>query len=245
MARVDRQPDQLRAFVIRRGFTTSVPGSVLIEAGRTKVLCTAGVQDQVPAWLGDAEQGWVTAEYSMLPGSGWPRKPRERGARFDGRSAEIQRLVGRSLRAITDLQALGRRTVVVDCDVLEADGGTRTASVTGAWVALVDAVRSVVPGLPDPGRHPIRNSLAAVSVGVVDGEILLDLDHREDAAASVDLNVVMTGSGQLVEIQGTGEQATFSQQQLLEMLQMAQTGIEQLTRLQQKALGDDWPLDRS
>ncbi len=242
MSRLDRKPDQLRPFAIHRGFTSSPPGSVLVEAGRTKVLCTASVQEEVPAWLHEAHQGWVTAEYSMLPGSGRPRKPRDRGPRFDARSAEIQRLIGRSLRAVTDLEALGPRTVILDCDVLEADGGTRTASITGAWVALVDAVRSIVSDLPDPARYPIGDSLAAVSVGIVDGEILLDLDHLEDAAASVDLNVVMTGSGQLAEIQGTGEQSTFSRQQLEEMLQMAQTGIEQLARLQREALGADWPL---
>jgi len=242
MRRSDRRPDQLRPMVIHRGFTSSAPGSVLIEAGRTKVLCTASVLDQLPTWLGEAEQGWVTAEYSMLPGCGQPRKPRERGGRIDGRSAEIQRLVGRSLRAVTDLGALGRRTIIVDCDVLEADGGTRTASITGAWVALVDAVQSIASELPDQAHHPIRDSIAAVSTGIVEDELLLDLDYQEDAAAAVDLNVVMTGSGQLAEIQGTGERATFSQEQLIEMLQLARRGIEQITRLQRQVLGADWPL---
>ena len=241
MRRDHRQPDQLRPTTIQRGFTKSAPGSVLIHAGRTAVLCTASVDHHVPAWLAGQGRGWITAEYSMLPGSTRPRKRRERGAAVEGRSSEIQRLIGRSLRAVTDLSLLGERTVTVDCDVLEADGGTRTAGITGAWVALVDALDSIGSELPDPSRSPLRESVAAVSVGLVDGEALLDLDHAEDASASVDMNVVMTGSGQFVEVQGTGEEATFTEDQLLAMLQLARTGIRQLTDQQRQALGDEWP----
>lgn len=236
-----RQTDQLRPISIRRGFTGSAPGSVLIEAGRTTVLCTASVDPQVPPWMGAQPRGWITAEYSMLPGSTSPRKRRERGPSLEGRSAEIQRLIGRSLRAIADLPLLGQRTITVDCDVLEADGGTRTAAVTAAMVALVDAVAAVRAELPDPARHPLRDGVAAVSVGIVDGRVLLDLDHAEDAAAAVDMNVVMTAGGRLVEIQATGEEATFAEDELSAMLRLARRGIGQLARLQREALGDDWP----
>lgn len=234
-----RQPAELRPLKIKRNFVGAAPGSVLVQAGNTSVLCAASVEESVPPWM-DAEgtKGWVTAEYSMLPGSTAPRKSRER-AKVSGRTSEIQRLIGRSLRAVVDLEALGPRTITVDCDVLQADGGTRTASVTGAFIALVDAVRSVKT-LPE--RSPIRQSVAAVSVGVVDGLPLLDLDYVEDVGATVDMNVVMTGDDRFVEIQGTGEEATFSDDELAELLKLARTGVKQLTAAQQKALGKSWPL---
>jgi ribonuclease PH len=236
-----RRPDELRTISVTRQFTRVAPGSVLIQAGRTTVLCTASVEAAVPPWMEGQNRGWVTAEYGMLPGSTRPRKQRERSGRTDGRTAEIQRLVGRSLRAITDLEALGPRTVTVDCDVLEADGGTRTLSITGALVALVDALASIRLELPDPGRLPLRDSVAAASVGLVDGQFRLDLEYSEDAAADVDLNVVMTGGGRFIEVQGTGEEATFSEEDLAEMLRLARGGIAQLTAIQQQALAGDWP----
>lgn len=237
----NRQPDQLRPIQITRRFTRSAPGSVLIQTGRTTVLCTASVESQVPAWMAGERRGWVTAEYSMLPGSTSPRKRRERGGKVDSRSAEIQRLIGRSLRAVTELDLLGQQTITVDCDVLEADGGTRTVSITGALVALVDVFHSILDQLPDPTRMPLRDSVAAVSVGIVDGQPLLDLDHREDSAASVDMNLVMTGSGRFVEVQGSGEEATFTEDELSAMLQLASTGIRQLTEAQRQALSRQWP----
>jgi len=241
MRHSNRPPDELREITVRRGFTGSAPGSVLIQSGRTTVLCTASIDPQVPAWLMGKGRGWITAEYSMLPGSTSPRKRRDRGAKLDGRSTEIQRLIGRSLRAVADLAALGERTLSIDCDVLEADGGTRTASITGALIALVDALHTIRAELPDPARYPLRESVAAVSAGIVDGQALLDLDHREDSAASVDMNVVMTASGQFVEVQGTGEEATFSDDQLSQLLQLARAGIRRLTDVQREALGEHWP----
>jgi len=236
-----RQPEQLRPVKIKRRFTRGAPGSVLIQTGRTTVLCTASVDNKVKPWLEGQGKGWITAEYNMLPGSTSPRKPRDRGGRVDGRAAEIQRLIGRSLRAVADLQALGERTITVDCDVLEADGGTRTASITGALVALCDAIRSI-DALPDAKRYPLRDSVAAVSVGIVRGQALLDLDYEEDSAAAVDMNVVMTGSGQFVEVQGSGEEATFSDRQLSAMLKLARRGVGELTEIQKRALGRQWPL---
>ena len=233
--------NELRPVKIKRRFTRPAPGSVLYSAGQTTVLCTASVSDEVPRWMAGEGRGWITAEYSMLPGSTQPRKSRERGGKVDGRTTEIQRLIGRSFRAVADLEALGERLVTVDCDVLEADGGTRTASITGGFVALVDALQSIRRKLPDPERFPLRDSVAAVSVGIVEGATVLDLDYRQDFAASVDMNVVMTGQGQFVEVQGTGEEATFSEQQLLAMLKIARRGIRQLTDMQQQALGRQWP----
>ncbi|MCR4415287.1 MAG: ribonuclease PH [Thermoguttaceae bacterium] len=236
-----RRPDELRPVRIERFFTRAAPGSVLIQAGRTIVLATASVEAQVPAWLAGKGQGWITAEYAMLPGSTQPRKPRERSGRVDGRTSEIQRLVGRSLRAIADLEALGERTITLDCDVLEADGGTRTLAVTGALVALVDAVASIRQTLPDPTRHPLRDSVAAVSVGMVDGRPVLDLDYDEDSRAAVDMNVVMTSGGRFVEVQGTGERATFTSDELVALVELARSGIRQLLDLQRQALGEAWP----
>ena len=236
-----RRPDQLRPIQVRRHFTSTAPGSVLIQAGRTTVLCTASVENKVPPWLEGKGKGWVTAEYNMLPGSTQPRKPRERGLKVDGRTTEIQRLIGRSLRAIIDLQALGEQMITVDCDVLDADGGTRTASITGAFIALADAIRSI-PEFPDPNRHPLRDSVAAISVGIVDSRAVLDLDYEEDFSASVDMNVVMTGRGEYIEIQGTGEEATFNDQQLASLLSHARQGIADLTQIQRDNLGAQWPL---
>ena len=233
---------QLRPVKIRRRFTKTAPGSVLYQAGRTTVLCTASVSEDVPPWLADSGKGWVTAEYSMLPGSTSPRKKRDRGGKVDGRTTEIQRLIGRSLRAVVDLEALGPRLITVDCDVLEADGGTRTASITGGWIALVDALWSIRHELPSSDSLPLRDSVAAVSVGLVGGRTVLDLDYEADAAADVDMNVVMTGSGRYVEIQGTGEEATFGEDDLQRLLALAKKGIVQLTRRQKEALGKKWPL---
>jgi ribonuclease PH len=208
---------------------------VLIRTGGTTVLCTASVADEVPPWLRDQGKGWITAEYNMLPGSTSPRKAR----RADGRAKEIQRLIGRSLRAAADLEALGERTVTVDCDVLEADGGTRTASITGGCIALVDAIKTI--DLPDPNRYPLRDSVAAVGVAIVDGKPVLDPNYEQDASAEVDMNVVMTGSGRIVEIQGSGEESTFTEKQLLAMLRLARGGIDQLTAAQKKSLSKQWP----
>lgn len=236
-----RPADQLRPLRIVRHFTGSVPGSVLIQMGRTTVLCTAAVESTVPAWLAGSGRGWVTAEYAMLPGSTSPRKPRERGGKIDGRTSEIQRLVGRSLRAVVDLEALGERSILIDCDVLEADGGTRTAAVNGAFVALVDALRSIDDFSPGGNRLPLADSVAAVSAGVVDGQVLLDLDYAEDSRAEVDLNVVIAGSGRYIEVQGTGERSKFSLDQLTAMLTTAQAARTTITEAQRAALGNDWP----
>ena len=233
----NRRVDELRPIRIHRRFTRAAPGSVLIQAGRTTVLCSANVDENVPPWMAGQQRGWVTAEYSMLPGSTSPRKRRDRGVKLDGRTTEIQRLIGRSLRAVMDLDALGERTVTVDCDVLEADGGTRTLSISGAFIALVDALRKK---LPRNSELPIRDSVAAISAGIVDGRVVLDLDYREDSAAAVDMNVVMTGAGQFVEVQGTGEEATFSDKQLHALLKLARGGIRELTAIQRKALGKSW-----
>ncbi len=243
MSRHDqRRADQLRPLKFRRRYTRTVPGSVLVQAGQTTVLCTASVDTNLPPWMAGENRGWVTAEYSMLPGSTRPRKRRDRGAKIDGRTTEIQRLIGRSLRAVVDLEALGPRQITVDCDVLEADGGTRTASISGALVALVDAVRSIDEFRgSNAAAWPLRDSVAAISVGIVDGRPVLDLDYHEDAAASVDMNVVMTGQGQFVEVQGTGEEATFSEDELSALLRLARRGIGQATALQKKSLGKQWP----
>jgi ribonuclease PH len=238
-----RQPDELRALRVTRRFTGAAPGSVLIQAGRTTVLCTASIDDSLPPWKKVTDPalatGWLTAEYSMLPGSTAPRKKRER-EKLDSRSTEIQRLIGRSLRAAIDFQALGARTIALDCDVLEADGGTRTLSITGCFIALCDAVASIREQLP-ADRPVITRSIAAVSVGVVAGEAVLDLDYVEDSRAEVDLNVVMTGTGEFVEVQGTAEGRPFSQAALDQQLKLATRGIARLTQFQRETLGVDWP----
>jgi len=231
--REGRRPGELRQVGITRGYTEMTPGSVLFEMGRTRVLCTASVDDRVPHWMRDSGRGWVTAEYSMLPGSS-PQRVSRRSIE-GGRTKEIQRLVGRALRAVVDLDAMGEVTVRVDCDVLQADGGTRTAAITGAWLALHDAFTvAVEQGVVS--THPITDHCAAVSVGVVGGELLLDLPYEEDANADVDLNVVMTGSGGLVEVQGTAEGETFDRTQLDQLLDLASAGIESLIAAQRKAL---------
>lgn len=230
-----RRIDQLRELQIHRGYLESNPASVLYRCGKTIVLCTASLEPSVPPWLAGKGKGWVTAEYNMLPGSTSPRKPRDRG-KVDGRTTEIQRLIGRSLRSIVDLAALGERMITVDCDVLQADGGTRTASITGGFIALADAVALAVPG-STIGNGPLKDSVAAVSVGLVGGDVRLDLDYELDSSADVDMNVIMTGRGRFVEIQGAGEEATFDDQQLAEMLRLAKQGIRELTHLQLESLG--------
>lgn len=231
----------LRPIRIKRHFTRTSPGSVWYQCGRTTVLCTASVQNSVPEWMKGKGRGWITAEYNMLPNSTSPRKARERAGKIDGRTTEIQRLIGRSLRAIIDLDALGERSVTVDCDVLEADGGTRTASITGGFIALVDALRSIQKELPNPNQLPLTDSVAAVSVGIVNGQPTLDLDYERDVAAEVDMNIVMTGNGRFVEVQGTGEEATFDDNDLAALLKLARRGIAQLRTVQQNALGKAWP----
>ena len=275
----NRKPNELRPLKIKRHYTRATPGSVLIQAGRTTVLCTASVSDKVPAWMAGKGRGWMTAEYSMLPGSTSPRKERDRGVKIDGRTTEIQRLIGRSLRAVADLNALGERTITLDCDVLEADGGTRTLSITGAMIALVDALHIALPkgvkklsaqssgenakklSLLSAGEGvkkssplplgegqgvrafglPLTDTVAAISVGILDGRPILDLDYAEDSAAAVDMNVVMTGGGRFVEVQGTGEEATFTEEELSAMLQLARHGIGRLIAAQREALGRFWP----
>ncbi|MFN8103498.1 MAG: ribonuclease PH [Acidimicrobiia bacterium] len=230
-----RKPDQLREVVIERDFTDMTPGSVLISFGRTRVLCTASVEDSVPRWRRDSGLGWVTAEYSMLPGSTADRKRRERNG-AGGRTKEIERLVGRSLRAVVDMTLLADRSVYLDCDVLQADGGTRTAAITGAWVALHDAcARLVADGRIE--ANPVVGQCAAVSVGVVDGRAVLDLPYVEDANAETDMNVVMTGDGRFVEVQGTAEGVAFDRSELDALLDLAVAGCTELFAKQRVALG--------
>ncbi|MCY2962892.1 MAG: ribonuclease PH [Planctomycetota bacterium] len=236
-----RAPCDLRPISIQRGFTRTAPGSVLIRAGETLVLCTASVENSLPPWMRDQTRGWVTAEYNMLPGSTAPRKSRERAGKVDGRTTEIQRLIGRSLRSIVNLEALGPRMITVDCDVLQADGGTRTLSITGGFIALVDAVRSLPAGAIDPARPVFTSSVAAVSLGLVAGRLLLDLDYSEDSRAEVDSNIVMTGAGEFVEVQGTAEGRPFTRAQLDAQLELASQGVSRLRQLQRDALGADWP----
>jgi ribonuclease PH len=236
-----RKNDELRAVKLRRRYTRGAPGSVLVQTGRTTVLCTTSIESSVPNWLRGQGRGWLTAEYSMLPAASQPRKPRERGGKLDGRTAEIQRLIGRSLRAIIDLQQLGENTIWIDCDVLEADGGTRTASITGAFIALIDALHAWSPHLLGTGSLVI-DSVAAVSVGIVESTCRVDLDYQEDVAADVDMNLVMTGSGQFIEVQGTGERTRFSRRQLNDLLRLGKIGIERLTSLQKQSLGALWPV---
>ncbi|MDX6675849.1 MAG: ribonuclease [Solirubrobacteraceae bacterium] len=231
-----RAADELRPVSIEPGFMRSATGSALIAAGGTRVICTASVQESVPKWLAGQGRGWLTAEYGMLPASTGERKQRDvtRG-RLDGRTVEIQRLIGRSIRGVVDFAALGERTVYVDCDVLEADGGTRCAAITGGYVALELACRRLLDS-GTIGRLPLTGSVAAVSCGVVDGEPLLDLDYPEDSAAEVDANVVMTGEGGLVEVQATAERTPLSRTHLDELLALAAGGIERLRAAQADAL---------
>lgn len=237
-----RKPDELRPITVERPYLGAAPGRVLIRAGRTAVLCTASVDESVPPWKkGEIPPtGWVTAEYSMLPGSTAPRKQRERGGKVDGRSTEIQRLIGRSLRSVIDTVALGPRTISIDCDVLEADGGTRTLSITGGFIALVDAVSSIRAEGFD-WRKVFTGSIAAVSVGIMGRTPILDLEYVEDSRAEVDMNVVMTGAGHFVEVQGTAEKGTFTYDELQQQLAIANKGIRELTAIQKQILGDLWP----
>jgi ribonuclease PH len=234
--REGRGPTVLRPLRITRGAVRQAEGSALVELGATRVLCAATIEDRVPAFLKGKSQGWVTAEYAMLPRASHERVARDhvRG----GRALEISRLIGRSLRAITDLKAFGERTLLIDCDVLDADGGTRTAAIDGAFVALHDAFFALANrgALVAP---PLLDTVAAVSVGRLDGELLLDLDYAEDAAAEVDLNVVMTGRGGYIEVQGTGEKGTFSRPELTRLLSLAERGLKAIRKAQQKALGGE------
>ena len=236
MRRDGRGADELRPIRIEPGFMRSATGSALIEAGGTRVICTASVDESVPRWMKGQGKGWVTAEYGMLPASTGDRKQRDVSkGRPDGRTVEIQRLIGRSLRGVIDFKALGERTVWIDCDVLEADGGTRCASITGGYVALELALaRLVAEGKLD--ALPLTGSIAAVSCGVVDGEPLLDLDYPEDSTAEVDMNVVMTGDGGLIEVQATGERTPLSRTSLDALLALAATGIEELRAAQRAAV---------
>ena len=233
----NRAPDQMRPVEITTGYLMTAEGSALITLGNTRVLCAASIEETVPHFLRNTGKGWITAEYAMLPRATAKRTPREvTKGRPSGRTQEIQRLVGRSLRAVVDMQALGERTVVLDCDVIQADGGTRTASITGAFVALYDALRRGVQyGLVK--RLPVTDFVAATSVGTVRGTPVLDLCYEEDSQADVDMNVVMTGSGRFIEVQATAEHATFDDQQMAGMLTLARQGIASLVQVQKRVLG--------
>jgi len=231
-----RKPKQLRPITITPSYIKTADGSVLIEMGDTKVICTAKLEDRVPPFLRNSGKGWITAEYGMLPGSSQERVGRESSrGKIGGRTHEIQRLVGRSLRAIADLKCLGERTIWIDCDVIQADGGTRTASITGAYVALAEAARGwLARGIIN--INPLKDSVAAVSIGIIDGKILLDLCYEEDSKAQVDMNFVMTGSGKFIEVQGTAESSPFTRKQMERMAEIAQGGIKELMKAQKKIL---------
>jgi ribonuclease PH len=233
-----RNPDQLRPVRFTRRFTCHAEGSVLVEFGGTKVLCTATVESGVPGFLRNSGQGWITAEYGMLPRSTHTRSAREAArGKQSGRTQEIQRLIGRSLRSVVDMKALGERTVTIDCDVLQADGGTRTASITGGFVALADAIAALVRRR-DLAANPLHGQVAAVSVGIVGGLPVLDLDYQEDSEAETDMNVVMNGGGAFVEVQGTAEGHAFRRHELDQLLNLAATGVGELLALQQQALAE-------
>lgn len=233
-----RRWDEMRQIKITRDFLPSAKGSVLIEMGNTRVICTASLEDKVPPFLKNSGKGWLTAEYAMLPASTSSRNTRESSSgKIKGRTHEIQRLIGRSLRAVTDMTAFGERTIYIDCDVVQADGGTRTASITGAFIALADAARRLrEEGLIE--KFPVKDFISAISVGIVDDEVLLDLDYTEDSTADVDMNFVMTGSGGIVEIQGTAEAGPFSRDLLDRMINVATAGISNLTKRQKEILGE-------
>ncbi len=242
MARPDgREPDQLRDVRISRGWLAHAEGSVLVEFGATRVLCAASVQEDLPRWRRGSGQGWVTAEYAMLPRSTNTRNDRESvKGRIGGRTHEISRLVGRSLRGCVDFKALGENTIIIDCDVLQADGGTRTAAITGGYVALADAI-SWLAGRKRTRGEPLVGSVSAVSVGIIDGEPRLDLCYEEDVAAETDMNVVCTGDGSFVEVQGTAERGSFDRELLDELLNLAVAGCAELTKFQQAALENPAP----
>jgi ribonuclease PH len=236
--RVDgRRVDELRPLSIKRGYLKNAEGSAMIEMGGTRVLCAATVEERVPPWMRNSGRGWITAEYSMLPRSSHDRISREvnRG-HVGGRTHEIQRLIGRSLRAVVNLEALGERQILIDCDVIEADGGTRTAAITGSFLALADAVRWLTKRTELPGQ-PLRDFVAAVSVGIVNGTPCLDLCYQEDSKAQVDMNLIMTGSGRLVEIQGTAEGEAFTEKELHQLLDLGKGGIKKLVAAQKRILG--------
>ena len=231
-----RKPNQLRTLKITPSYIKTADGSVLIEMGDTRVICTAKLEDRVPPFLRNSGKGWITAEYGMLPGSSQQRIGRESSrGKVGGRTHEIQRLIGRSLRAIADLKSLGERTVWIDCDVIQADGGTRTAAITGAYIALAEAVGGWLQrGMINV--TPLKDSVAAVSIGIVDGKIFLDLCYEEDSKADVDMNFVMTGSGKFIEVQGTAESAPFTKKQMERMAEIAQGGIKDLLKAQNKVI---------
>jgi len=232
----NRSPDQLRPVKMTPDFISTAEGSVLIEVGNTRVICTASIEEVVPQFMRNTGKGWISSEYSMLPRSTLTRTPREVSkGRQSGRTHEIQRLIGRSLRAVADLGRLGERTIWIDCDVIQADGGTRTASITGAFVALRLALEKLVEAGTLPSV-PLKDSVAAISVGIVDGEILLDLCYEEDSRADVDMNFVMTGAGKMVEVQATAEHQVFDDAQLSKMLALARKGVEELIAKQQATL---------
>ncbi len=231
-----RKPTQLRPLKITPGYLKTADGSVLIEVGDTKVICTAKLEERVPPFLRNSGKGWITAEYGMLPGSSQTRIGRESSrGKVGGRTHEIQRLIGRSLRAVADLRSLGERTIWIDCDVIQADGGTRTASITGAYVALAQAIRAwLARGIVNV--DPIKDLVAAVSIGIIEGKILLDLCYEEDSKADVDMNFVMTGSGKFIEVQGTAESAPFTKKQMERMAEIAQQGIKELLKTQKRII---------
>ena len=232
-----RADDELREVTITRRYTRHAEGSVLVEFGDTRVLCNATVEDRVPPWIKGRGRGWVTAEYGMLPRSTGQRSPREAArGRQSGRTLEIQRLIGRSLRAVVDMEALGERTIIVDCDVIQADGGTRTAAITGGYVALADAASRVRSRGWSGGRDPIHGAVAAVSVGIYRGDVVLDLDYAEDSEAETDMNVVMNDAGGFIEIQGTAEGHAFRRTELDAMLDLARAGVASLVEVQRAAL---------
>ena len=237
MNRIDaRAKDQIRTVLLTDEFLRSPEGSVLIEVGNTKVICTAMVENSTARHLTGTGQGWITAEYAMLPGSTAIRKKRDKGGKQAGRGVEIQRLIGRSLRAVVDMEKLGERTIWIDCDVIQADGGTRTASITGAFVAMVEAMKRLkADGILD--EIPITGFVSAVSVGIVDGEPMLDLCYEEDSRAMIDMNVVMTDAGEYVEIQGTGEERPFTGAELTQLLALAEKGCRELHALQKQVIG--------
>jgi len=236
MTRPDgRRRDELRGVRITRHFLRNTPSSALIEMGNTRVLCAATVEERVPPFLEGSGRGWVTAEYGMLPASTPTRKDRERSGKIDGRTQEIQRLIGRALRAVTDTSRLGARTIRIDCDVIDADGGTRTAAITGAYVALADAVGRLAEEA-GVSLETLKEPVAAVSVGIVDGKAVLDLCYAEDYSADVDMNVVMTAGGKFVEVQGTAESRPFDSKDLAALLALARKGIQKLVKMQQEAL---------
>ncbi|MBU0600543.1 ribonuclease PH [bacterium] len=233
-----RSNEEMRKIKITRNYIKHQKGSVLIEFGGTKVICTASLNDRVPPFLKGSNGGWITAEYSMIPCSAPIRIPRDSvKGRISGRSHEIQRLIGRSLRAVFNTKILGERTIIIDCDVIQADGGTRTASITGSFIALYDLVQELIKERIIL-RNPILAFVAAISVGIVNGEILLDLNYEEDVNAYADMNVVMTSSGKFIEVQGTAEKAPYSEEELIKLLKLAEKGISELIEVQKQALGD-------